>query len=116
MSAHTPGPWHIRKGEWKIQILSEIHAPTDLVAEVSVYTQEGVGVTQEANARLIAAAPDLLKAVKLMQKACDEWAAEFTQKRRGMDWGVVNTAYYAAEKAIFKAEPPAKDGEGGKAT
>jgi hypothetical protein len=43
---------------------------------------------------------ELKAAIKAMFAACDEWAAEFTQKKRAMDWGVVNNAYMRAEKAL----------------
>jgi hypothetical protein len=48
----------------------------------------------------LAEAKDALKA---MFAACDEWAAEFTQKKRAMDWGVVNAAYTKAAKIIRPA-------------
>ena len=50
------------------------------------------------------AVKELLEAVKAMQDACDEWAAEFTQKKRGMNWGIVNDAYLKASRSIAKAE------------
>ncbi len=50
MSKHTPGPWHVGRDGW---ILSK-----NPVAIAEVY------VNEKANARLIAAAPDLLKACK----------------------------------------------------
>jgi len=43
---------------------------------------------------------DAVAAVQGMFAACDEWAAEFTQKKRAMDWGVVNGAYLAAGKFL----------------
>ena len=52
---HTPGPWIIRHG-------AGMHAPyilcVDPVAEIL-----GLGKTPEANARLIAAAPEILAAL-----------------------------------------------------
>ncbi len=48
--------------------------------------------------------PEMTEALKAMQKACDEWAAEFTQKTRAMNWGIVNDAYIKAFRAIAKAE------------
>ena len=47
---------------------------------------------------------ELVTALKAMRKACDEWAAEFTQKKRAMDWGVVNDAYCKANAAIARAK------------
>lgn len=66
---HTPGPWEITKGEtlpihvgvkdgrWK-------HVPGTLLAEVGGNLSVGTGDFQEdlANARLIAAAPDMAEA------------------------------------------------------
>jgi len=39
-------------------------------------------------------------AVRAMVAATDEWAAEFTQGRRAMDWGIVNDAYLKADKVL----------------
>ena len=48
---HTPGPWEV--------VNSEIHSADEVIAEV--YILDGFRA-DEANARLIAAAPDLLEA------------------------------------------------------
>ena len=55
MTKHTPGPWAIRNG---VQIRSE----RDQIAKVWMMRQ-GEG---KANARLIAAAPELLEALKTL--------------------------------------------------
>jgi hypothetical protein len=65
---------------------------------------EIVGVNAHAHANLIAAAPDLLAALKDMFKAADEVAAEFIQKKRAAKWDIINDAYVKAERAIAKAE------------
>jgi hypothetical protein len=59
MSKHTPGPWFAEKGEWWQVWHNEGIAH---IAKAS----KGVEPDQtgEANARLIAAAPDLLEALK----------------------------------------------------
>ena len=41
-------------------------------------------------------------ALKAMQAACDEWAAEFTQKKRAMNWGVVNDAYIKCGRVLAR--------------
>jgi hypothetical protein len=67
MSTHTPGPWHAR--EWNC------HAPTSVGAVVNGEFQlvaecSGTGARdrqteiESANAHLIAAAPDMLEALK----------------------------------------------------
>ena len=43
---------------------------------------------------------ELAEALYCMRLACDEWAAEFTQKKRAMDWGVVNDAYLKTTQAL----------------
>lgn len=65
MSAHTPGPWHIQDDHGKRWI--ETNGNDDTIAEIhrrrrmgSVYSCEEA----DANARLIAAAPDLLEALE----------------------------------------------------
>lgn len=43
---------------------------------------------------------ELAEALECMSLACDEWVAEFTQKKRGMNWGVVNDAYLKTNRAL----------------
>jgi len=57
-----------------------------------------------SNAHLIAAAPELLEALREMQKASEEIAVEFIEHKRATNWGLVNDAYIAAARAIAKAE------------
>lgn len=60
---HTPGPWHVNTLE---TVLHTVHAVRGCVAEVSRGTMNEVGADEiEANARLIAAAPELIHAVEL---------------------------------------------------
>ena len=76
MSGHTPGPWRISK-----------------YSETAVQAKDGRGVastggfqssvadenpTNQANARLIAAAPDLLKAAKTMLQYYDAFVEDKT--------------------------------------
>jgi hypothetical protein len=62
--AHTPGPWAFAEGRRSFAVHQQDGAPyTPLasdVADVPIYDSTG---TAEANARLIAAAPDLLEAL-----------------------------------------------------
>lgn len=71
MSAHTPGPWKAVPvdGEWSVRTLSPfaptgqtvVHIGPDCVSERNRPVCSGEAV---ANARLIAAAPDLLAALE----------------------------------------------------
>ena len=63
MSKHAPGPWYYRRDDavWK-----EAHGIFNEANEAIAWTTRGwsAGEIEEANARLIAAAPDLLAALK----------------------------------------------------
>jgi len=56
MSAHTPGPWHYREGSRIV-----VDGGGWWIAEVQAGRADN---SSEANARLIAAAPDLLAALE----------------------------------------------------
>ena len=90
---YTPGPWHLVGQDVR-------DSDEDNIVTIP-YRDDPERA--EANARLIAhawAIPQLVAAVKAMQGACDEWAAEFTQKTRAMNWGKVNDAYMQAGAAL----------------
>jgi hypothetical protein len=59
---HTPGPWHTLAVDWKGQGYQL--RPASMSTEVIGYI--GKGTRMEANARLIAAAPDLLAFVQML--------------------------------------------------
>lgn len=71
MYAHTPGPWEARRDPSHFDTLSSVvggeydatrtFVRHELVVEVGGF---GPPLTQEANARLISAAPDLLEALE----------------------------------------------------
>lgn len=69
MSKHTPGPWALRRDPGHFDSLTEITGgicgntkPFRFTLEVSIGGDTDIH-TLEANARLIAAAPDLLEAL-----------------------------------------------------
>ena len=74
MSAkHTPGPWIVQESGFRASefvITTQQRQDESLVpiCEMDVDFDGRIGIEQKANARLIAAAPDLLEALK----ACDE--------------------------------------------
>ena len=97
MGKHTPGPWAIDESH----INGSINAGKRHVALASFYNchDEEVRVTrdqQKANAQLIAAAPDLLAALKQALEALE----------RADDYGVpgLGRIIDAADDAIRKAE------------
>ncbi len=63
MSAHTPGPWQIDNNNCHSGQVAVCHG--DEEGYVEVWSENwSAGISQSANARLIAAAPDLLKALQ----------------------------------------------------
>ncbi|HEP7878028.1 TPA: hypothetical protein VDT20_005735 [Pseudomonas aeruginosa] len=64
MSKHTPGPWEIeRYSDGLIQIVGDVRIVSDDEENVTTVV-EAVARGDEANARLIAAAPELLGALQ----------------------------------------------------
>lgn len=74
---HTPGPWrakcHDKYHEWEVLQADELrhHICTDI---------RGLAGADEANARLIASAPDLLEACKDMQLLCAQLLVRLDEK------------------------------------
>lgn len=67
MSAHTPGPWLVASGTTTVYALNEgFNRFTACVQGVHILSSE-----LEANARLIAAAPDLYEALKAIVELDD---------------------------------------------
>jgi hypothetical protein len=92
MSAHTPKPWIavLNPNGLGPHLVNALEAPAT-VAEVS-----GMGTDGEANAHLIAAAPDLLEAAQQAQCGCSI---------AGRDSGhLVGCWMLALSEAIAKAE------------
>ena len=66
MGERTPGPWHIKAGyDWVIE-------SQDGVSVAGIYTPRGVREVRQANARFIAAAPDMEKALDGLLRMCFE--------------------------------------------
>ena len=104
MSKHTPGPWSVHTfGSFDV---FEIHGPetdeTDgccTLADLGTDT-EGPKEVREANARLIAAAPELLEALR---RALLDATTDLTDGR-GCECARCQDARSAARAALAKAE------------
>lgn len=103
MSKHTPGPWKTADITSRgTHVYWRIEAPSKHVAGVSVdvtlYPVDVVAVSEElkANARLIAAAPDLLAALEALEVAV---SMDFSLDRDSR----INAAASGARAAIAKA-------------
>ena len=105
MSPHTPGPWSLSDG-WQADPGAIVDtrnvygaAPAGVVAHVVMASQDGQYTAEkEANARLIAAAPELLTFVEAL-RAATKIAKVF---------GPEDVAFWAreSEAAIRKATAP----------
>ena len=92
MSKHTPGPWTANKPT-RDNGRAEIHAGCMLVAQAFNWMLDAEGDEQcWADARLIAAAPDLLEALKEIVDAAD-----------GAGWEQLDPSFKKARAAIAKA-------------
>lgn len=102
---HTPGPW--KAGS------ASVSAPeTEDRLGLSVRIHGGNGADNRANARLIAAAPDLLAALEALLPMVAEWHAEFPRHIGDKEPPAIQAARAAIAKATgFEpgTRPPTPD-------
>ena len=91
MSAHTPGPWQYLPGD-------EDEETCGLIVGKTAWVCDFVSDPIEANARLIAAAPDLLEALKEMVEIAELTIGWFSTPPNA------NGPLIQARAAIAKAE------------
>jgi len=101
MSKHTPGPWRAQpregfEGEWEVVSTCEIEW---LIAAAAPHID---GDPDEANARLIAAAPELLEALVGLMRVMPVLPAD-AKTIRGIEQQY-DAAHRAARAAIAKAK------------
>ncbi len=99
---HTPGPWKAGKGveddETRCFVTQDIEGkPPFLIAEIQNGAPGDCLETEEANARLIAAAPDLLNALKVLVLTPHIVAYLKANDPKSLE---------QLQKAIHRAEPP----------
>lgn len=95
MSKHTPGPWHVSKhGNFVRHTLSDGTTP-NLCVIVEECPQ------RNANARLIAAAPELLEALRFALKQLE---ASYEVTGGSHDGGIGLEAIIVVQAAINKVE------------
>ena len=104
---HTPGPWTVRETGSIPGHIVEVAETQRLVAEVRCAHKAGdataTAAARLANARLIAAAPALLAACKVLVAWADHVLAESGPAARGRDYADMQ-AVRLARAAITLAE------------
>jgi hypothetical protein len=99
MSEHTPGPWSVdARASTAVRGGPDDHVVASCGGWAT--TRRDVLAEQQANARLVAAAPDLLAALREIVAMTNEDTGTF-RKRGGTYRGLVGLV---AEAAIAKAE------------
>lgn len=78
MSAHTPGPWTFERHPEESQYFGNVigHYELQVIRTISCQLRYGTKEEQEANAALIAAAPDMLDLLKTIEndgKQVPDW-------------------------------------------
>ena len=115
MSEHTPGPWFADGPPDNIHILQEACGHI----RICFLTSDG---PTEANANLIAAAPELLEAAELLEKAederqdCEECEGEGEPEACGICFPAFDDARIKRRLAIEKARARVSTGTAGKGT
>lgn len=91
--SHTPGPWTFERHGKESNYFGNIigHYTERTVRTITCQLRYGTDEEQEANAHLIAAAPDLLEALKGFMKAV-EWESKIR-----VEWDRANDAIAKAK-------------------
>lgn len=87
MTNHTPGPWTAKPWTYENgkRTVCTIQTDTDAIAQVlDLWCPDDRTAEKEANARLIAAAPDLLAALRAVIRVADRATDEFDQARAAL--------------------------------
>jgi hypothetical protein len=86
----TPGPWHVKRGD----VMNSMETVMVARAWGPAGRAQETEKEHEANARLIAAAPDLLAALREVERRLDRWAKvgiERGPSGRDSDWPTLVT-------------------------
>ena len=102
MSRHTPGPWRIAGSTYSERWIVDSESPKtgkqNLIAMLQDHWEGNANGYMDANASLIAAAPQVLEALELADELIDQLIID-------------NTDNYAEERAKIRAAIAAAKGE-----
>ena len=106
---HTPGPWEVKEIQGQIFVAGkpyEGHPYFNRTTTVEIMSDEDYP-TKEADAHFIAAAPDMLEALKLCKRLIDEALPKFNWAKSALDANAIqllNEVPKTVNNAIQKAE------------
>jgi len=106
ITKHTPGPWDISSFQSHV-IVGSPEIVGNAIATCHISRAVGDLSTADANARLIAAAPDLLEACRALVL---EWNSCFEGQDTGYDGTPLHDCVMLASAAIAKAEGKNQEG------
>lgn len=66
MSKHTPGPWAISTDKFECGIAQGVRSKNGSICQINWMVRKRAPLESEANARLIAAAPEMLEVLREM--------------------------------------------------
>jgi hypothetical protein len=90
MAAHTPGPWETGNGAGEVVLAAKRNGARQRIATFYIANDSAESF---ANASLVAAAPELLAALKAVQSQCAGHCDEFS----GNVWRIADAAIARAE-------------------
>ena len=108
-NAHTPGPWHIGSGNGEGSIFADSGRTRLEIGGTTLYpicqvNRKWEDEEDEANARLIAAAPDMLQALKDALEIFQTAKRYFPKSVRNADrFNLINIEANSVRNAIAKA-------------
>jgi len=99
---HTPGPWVLdRNADIRTH---EDHWAGSVEGNLIAYVAHTEDVMGEANAHLIAAAPDLLKVVRLLRGSVEVFARDLAARGHNGSAAILDSDLRCARAVIAKAE------------
>jgi len=108
---HTPGPWRVTSPD-RVYNGEVIKHGDDWIAVLSDFNRVDRDAEREANARLIAATPDLFEALEAVEQGLLDGSIRFTRRRQA-ESDPYHPANTLMSRALAKARPSVEPEGGG---
>ena len=97
MSGHTPGPWRARQDGYGWDVVAT--DPEEHAEAGDLYSVTG-GTMPEPDARLIAAAPEMLEALELFERVFCAWATALRGSTGSLVEELAEAGFFAKGRAV----------------